>query len=670
VCRARAGLVCAALVAAPLVVLHPSYASSPTRPQTVTLDEPVHGRKAVRQLGEDLDVAAAANGLAEDELRDLLLGDDTAWVDGNGRVFYVEPTADIDDAGVLPPYPAVDSFALHSKPGSQRVLFLDFDGHVVQGTAWNTMDGVAAGAHPAWTLDGDAATFSTTERNAIASIWARVAEDYAPFDVDVTTADPGQAAINRTDGSDQTYGTRVLISPSSNASAAICGGGCGGVAYLDVFDASGGHDYFQPAWVFPQSLGQSTKAIAEAASHEAGHNLGLDHDPTSGSSYYGGHAMWAPIMGVGYARPVVQWSKGDYPNGSNKEDDLAIIADSGAPYRADEAGGTVGSATALSPGTAYVTSRTDVDVWAIGTCSGAVTLAADPAPTSPNLDIELTLLSEGGATVATANPVSAASTGDVATGMAASIATSLTTGAYFLQVDGVGNGTPTTGYDDYASIGAYTLSTTGCDTGGVDPVVPGQPTDLSVTPAGNGQSATFAWSAPFGDGGSPLTGYVVQRSGEGSRSLAPSVTSASFGGLTPGASYTFSVRAHNAVGPGPSASVSLTLPTAPPPPAATAPSAPRIGTATPGKRGGRSTLTIAWSAPASTGGAAINAYVVRAYRIRHGTVVATVTSSALSATRRSLKMRLPKGRYKLAVMARNSQGYSPLSARSPIVKAR
>src|SRR3712207_8665689 len=51
-----------------------------------------------------------------------------------------------------------DAFALHSKPGSQRVIFLDFDGSLVSGTGWNVSDGVTAGVHPAWTLDGDAAT--------------------------------------------------------------------------------------------------------------------------------------------------------------------------------------------------------------------------------------------------------------------------------------------------------------------------------------------------------------------------------------------------------------------------------------------------------------------------------------------------------------------------------
>ena len=49
------------------------------------------------------------------------------------------------------------------------------------------------------------------------------------------------------------------------------------------------------------------------------------------------------IMGVGYDKPVVQWSKGEYANASNTQDDLAVIAAGGAPVITDEAGSTVGT---------------------------------------------------------------------------------------------------------------------------------------------------------------------------------------------------------------------------------------------------------------------------------------------------------------------------------------
>ncbi len=76
----------------------------------------------------------------------------------------------------------------------------------------------------------------------------------------------------------------------------------------------------------------SGKSCAEAASHEAGHTLGLGHDGANGTQteYYGGQGSgntgWAPIMGVGYDQTVTQWSKGEYANANNTQDDLAIIS--------------------------------------------------------------------------------------------------------------------------------------------------------------------------------------------------------------------------------------------------------------------------------------------------------------------------------------------------------
>src|SRR5687767_7220913 len=36
-----------------------------------------------------------------------------------------------------PVFPYADTFKLHSLPGAQRVIYLDFDGATVSGTAWN-----------------------------------------------------------------------------------------------------------------------------------------------------------------------------------------------------------------------------------------------------------------------------------------------------------------------------------------------------------------------------------------------------------------------------------------------------------------------------------------------------------------------------------------------------
>src|SRR5690606_23238104 len=94
----------------------------------------------------------------------------------------------------VPPFPYADTFELQSKPGSKRTIYLDFNGHTTTGTQWNndpeykTPGFFTAGA---FNLEGLATTFSNYEREVIQSIYLRVAEDYAPFDVNVTTKDLG-----------------------------------------------------------------------------------------------------------------------------------------------------------------------------------------------------------------------------------------------------------------------------------------------------------------------------------------------------------------------------------------------------------------------------------------------------------------------------------------------
>lgn len=43
--------------------------------------------------------------------------------------------------------------------------------------------------------DGSPTTWSDSELSDILSIWRFVSEDYAPWDVDVTTEDPGEAYL-------------------------------------------------------------------------------------------------------------------------------------------------------------------------------------------------------------------------------------------------------------------------------------------------------------------------------------------------------------------------------------------------------------------------------------------------------------------------------------------
>ena len=66
------------------------------------------------------------------------------------------------------------------------------------------------------------------------------------------------------------------------------------------------------------------------------------------------------------------------------------------------------------------------------------------------------------ATVASADPPSRTISGDIASGLSATISRQLPSGAYFVSVDGVGDQDVPSAYDDYASLGAYRLTQAGC----------------------------------------------------------------------------------------------------------------------------------------------------------------------------------------------------------------
>ncbi len=454
-----------------------------------------------------------------------------------------------------------DPFTLHSRPGSQRTIYLDFKGFLVSGTIWNDPPDnfeqpapLPEAFYGGWSLDGDPSTYSALEADFIREVFAIVAEDFAPFDVDVTTEDPGQAAITRSGSGDQVFGTRALVTSSDEALDALCGGACSGVAILDAFDAAVQHAARQPAFIFSQTQSSQTpRPIAETISHEVGHNFGLGHDGKGAEPYYEGHGIWAPIMGFSDFRPVSHWSDGAYTGATSSQDDVSLIASNGAPSVPDEDGGTVGSAaTSIPSGGAIIASRTDVDVFAVGSCAGSLAITASPAATSPNLDIRLDLLNAAGQVLDTDNPPAEAEDSDTASGMGAHVGIGDAAGrSLFVRVDGVGNGTPDDDYDDYGSLGRYTLDVV-C---GAD--VPSQVTSLSASSAAP-TTATATWSAPADDGGSSITGYRVSLVGGGSTLVAAGTTSHTFTGLSPDTTYTVQVAAVNGEGDGATSSTQVT----------------------------------------------------------------------------------------------------------------
>jgi len=426
----------------------------------------VAGQRAIEVLGARLPEVAAWYGKSPEEFVAQLRADKRMRLDARGRVFFVEeldqplpastPTTVLDGSLL----PLDQTFLLHSRPGAARTIYLNFKGATLTGTAWNGSGGSIQA--PAYDLDGIPGSFNTTELQRIQYIWQRVAEDYAPFDVNVTTEAPPPESLTRSGSTDQVFGTTVLI--TTRAGVYSCS--CGGVAYLGIFDDTS--DFYKPALVFYDALGSGNeKSVAEAISHEAGHNMGLGHDGSATAGYYQGHGSgatgWAPIMGVGYYQALVQWSKGEYAGANNVQDDYVVMQGNGLPLRADDHGNTAGTATPLSGANAggVTTAKAagvierpgDVDMFSFNAGAGPLNLTLSPASRSPNLDAQLTLRDAAGTVLATLNPVDA---------LNASASVNLPgAGSYTLAVTGVGKGDPlTTGYTPYGSLGNYALSAT------------------------------------------------------------------------------------------------------------------------------------------------------------------------------------------------------------------
>lgn len=448
-----------------------ALAGTPTVSAAGTADDdllprPVRAAKALDLLGgPDTATLAASNGWTVPQLVEES-ADRTLWVDTSGQLLYADPAAS-DRAVQRTPTaksliePAARTFELHSRPGANRTIYLDFTGHIVTGTAWNTLVGTNPQTYGAYDSDGDPNSFNAAEKAEIQRTWRRVAEDYKPFDVDVTTAEPPVEKLRRTNAADQVYGTRLLVTEGGDVFTLFCGSACGGVAYIDVFDAVGAvHDDHQPGFVFTDGVGFGAKNIAEAASHEVGHNLSLAHDGTSAVTYYSGHGPWAPIMGVGYDRPVSQWSRGEYFDANNGQDDIALMNANGTPVRGDDHGDTIGTASVAGGNSAkgVIESGSDRDVFRIKSTGGSYTVSVNVAGLGANLDAVLRLMRPNGSLVAEVNPAVTTVNAETANGLSASVVRNLPQGNYYVQVRGTGFGSPlNTGYSTYGSLGAFSV---------------------------------------------------------------------------------------------------------------------------------------------------------------------------------------------------------------------
>jgi hypothetical protein len=313
------------------------------------------------------------------------------------------------------------------------VIYLDFDGQTVTGTTWNSyIGGVDIVCAPA--------NMTATE---ISLAVQRIANDYSPFNITVTTSESVYNAANIYKR------TRVIVTESWEWY-----GQAGGVAFLGTF-TSGTNT---PCFVFSSLLSYNSRYVGEAAAHEAGHTLGLRHQ----SSYdincvktdeynpgYGeGEIGWAPIMGVSYYQNLSLWHRGTSAAAcTNIQDDEAIIS-AAVGYSPDDYSNSTSGAAALSTSlNGVINTNTDVDYFSVN-LSTTRTLSLTPfnvGSFNAGADVDLIVKvynNQGALITMLDNPA------------ALNVSTVLTPGSYYVSVGNIANPFSST----YGMIGKYNIS--------------------------------------------------------------------------------------------------------------------------------------------------------------------------------------------------------------------
>jgi hypothetical protein len=276
--------------------------------------------------------------------------------------------------------------AYSSLPGAPASLYLDFDGH--DAGTWNGHPNAVAAA-----FDFDGSRFlSTAERQAIEIIWKNVAEDYAPFNINVTTVEPASFADKK--------GLRVAIGGASTDWYGVSG--IAGVALRDSFTTPDPNVVF----VFSKTIGNDARSIAATASHEAGHAFGLRHQTASTSGI-----DKVPLMTAASDGWRNTWHVGTNVDGVT-QDDMAIIGGTvnGFGYRGDDHGNTSGTATALTAAkglvsaTGIIGKTTDVDYFSFTTTGGDVEFTLNRVAPEANLAARMEIRNLKGALIAYVDP--------------------------------------------------------------------------------------------------------------------------------------------------------------------------------------------------------------------------------------------------------------------------
>ncbi len=371
--------------------------------------------------------------------------------------------------------------ALNSNPGASHSLYLDFNGHFEPTWSSDGMSFTNVTTQP-FDTDGNTASFSSGERALIRDIWARVAEDYAPFDINVTTVEPPsfangvamRVAIGATNMGFTNSGYSSIGSFSDDQPNVVYVFSDNILNWVNAGDLDGDGRAVQAA-----------AAIATTASHEAGHSFGLVHQRVFDSAgnpvnnYNPGTNDWTPIMGDNIASDRTTWSNGltdvlkvwryRIPVHADEMKTLSDVLG----YRADDHSDNPALATPLTVSGSFVAPRrtfgasgiigqmSDVDYFSLHVSrSGLVNVKVDVAASGPNLDSVLEVYRwrtfyvgsfpfRRLELVVRDNPANTGTGNNVTFNLGAQLSLNLAADDYVIAVRSTG---------EYGSVGQYTLS--------------------------------------------------------------------------------------------------------------------------------------------------------------------------------------------------------------------
>ncbi len=225
--------------------------------------------------------------------------------------------------------------SLSSQPGASYTLYLNFTGFTWTGN-WN---GQAPPVVPAYGGQTGPA-FTAQQEQDIRLMWTRVAEAYAPFNVNVTTVDPAVAAGAVTDFERQQYYSvtpRVMHSIVGDVGSSFQSGAAG-ISYVNTWSTNAGSNHqLKTNWTFTNRIAGSRTNVGRTVAHENGHAAGLRHQgdyigTTLVNTYTRNNnsSSISAFMGTGFQADRYAWRVGgtNTPSNGTMQNDVQGILQS------------------------------------------------------------------------------------------------------------------------------------------------------------------------------------------------------------------------------------------------------------------------------------------------------------------------------------------------------